>query len=79
MGPRLTVPDSAVLHAGDRSFVFVDLGGGRLRPQRVTVGQRADGRLEIVSGLEEGQPVVSSGTFLVSGESRLRAALDSWQ
>jgi Cu(I)/Ag(I) efflux system membrane fusion protein len=79
MGTRLTVPDSAVLHAGDRSFVFVDLGGGRLRPQRVTVGQHADGRLEILSGLEEGQPVVSSGTFLVSAESRLRAALDSWQ
>jgi Cu(I)/Ag(I) efflux system membrane fusion protein len=79
LGSRLTVPDSAVLYAGDRSFVFVDLGGGRLRPQRVTVGQLADGRVEILSGLEEGQPVVTGGTFLVSGESRLRAALDSWQ
>jgi Cu(I)/Ag(I) efflux system membrane fusion protein len=78
MGARLMVPDTAVLHAGDRDFVFLDLGGGRLRPQRVEVGMRSGDRLEILSGLEEGQPVVVSGTFLVAGESRLRAALESW-
>jgi Cu(I)/Ag(I) efflux system membrane fusion protein len=77
-GERLTVPDTAVLHAGDRRFVFLDLGAGRLRPQRVETGRMADGRIEILSGLEEGQPVVVSGTFLVAGESRLRAALETW-
>jgi Cu(I)/Ag(I) efflux system membrane fusion protein len=78
-GERLSVPDTAVLRAGDRSFVFVDLGEGRLRPQRVEIGTTSGGRVEILSGLDEGQPVVVSGTFLVSGESRLRAALESWQ
>ena len=78
MGTRLTVPDTAVLRAGERSFVFLDLGEGRLRPQRVEVGATSEGRVEIVSGLDEGQLVVASGTFLVSGESRLRAALESW-
>ena len=77
-GDTLNVPDTAVLHAGDRSFVFLDLGEGRLRPQRVETGRTADGRVEILSGLDEGQPVVVSGTFLVAGESRLRAALESW-
>jgi len=38
MGERLSVPDTAVLRAGERDFVFVDLGGGRLRPQRVETG-----------------------------------------
>jgi Cu(I)/Ag(I) efflux system membrane fusion protein len=78
LGPRLTVPDSAVLRAGERSFVFLDLGEGRLRPQRVETGVASDGRIEILSGLEDGARVVSSGTFLVAGESRLRAALESW-
>jgi Cu(I)/Ag(I) efflux system membrane fusion protein len=78
LGARLTVPDSAVLYAGERSFVFLDLGDGRLRPQEVGVGLRSDGRVEILSGLEQGQPVVVSGTFLVAGESRLRAALEAW-
>ena len=78
LGARLTVPESAVLRAGDRSFVFLDLGDGRLRPQRVETGIESDGRVEITAGLEAGQPVVVAGTFLVASESRLRSALDSW-
>jgi hypothetical protein len=34
--------------------------------------------VEVLSGLEEGQAVVSSATFLVASESRLRAALEQW-
>ncbi len=75
---RLVVPLSAVLHAGERSFVFLDLGEGRLRPQPVEVGMRVGEEVEVLSGLEEGQSVVSSATFLVASESRLRAALDQW-
>jgi Cu(I)/Ag(I) efflux system membrane fusion protein len=78
LGERLTVPEPAVLRAGDASFVFLDLGEGHLRPQRVTTGIESGGRIEITSGLAAGQPVVVAGTFLVAGESRLRAALESW-
>ena len=75
---HLVVPLSAVLHAGERSFVFLDLGGGRLRPQPVEVGMRVGEEVEILAGIEEGQSVVASATFLVASESRLRAALDQW-
>jgi membrane fusion protein, copper/silver efflux system len=75
---HLVVPLSAVLHAGERSFVFLDLGAGRLRPQPVEVGMRVSEEVEVLSGLEAGQRVVSSATFLVASESRLRAALDQW-
>jgi Cu(I)/Ag(I) efflux system membrane fusion protein len=75
---QLVVPLSAVLHAGERSFVFLDLGEGRLRPQPVEVGMRTGEEIAVLSGLEEGQAVVSSATFLVASESRLRAALDQW-
>jgi Cu(I)/Ag(I) efflux system membrane fusion protein len=78
LGERLVVPLSAVLHAGDRSFVFLDLGEGRLEPRRVEVGARVGEEIEIRAGLEEGQSVVSSATFLVASESRLREALDQW-
>jgi Cu(I)/Ag(I) efflux system membrane fusion protein len=77
-GLRTVVPQSAVLHAGERSFVFLDLGAGRFRPQRVEVGMRIGDRVEILSGLEPGQRIVTSGTFLVASESRLRAALEQW-
>lgn len=78
LGPRLVLPLSAVLHAGDRSFVFLDLGQGRLEPRRVEVGVRVGEEVEITAGLEEGASVVSSATFLVASESRLREALDRW-
>lgn len=72
------VPESAVLYAGDRQFVFVALGGGRFRPQAVEVGLRQGGRVEILEGLSGDEEVVSSGTFLIASESRLRAALEQW-
>jgi Cu(I)/Ag(I) efflux system membrane fusion protein len=75
---RLMVPLSAVVHAGERSFVFLDLGGGRFRPAPVTVGLRDGEEIEVRSGLDDGQTIVSSATFLVAAESRLRAALDRW-
>ena len=77
-GEGLVVPLSAVLHAGDRSFVFLDLGDGRFRPQEVRLGLRSGEEVEVASGLEEGQRVVASGTFLIASESRLRAALEQW-
>jgi Cu(I)/Ag(I) efflux system membrane fusion protein len=77
-GLRTLVPESAVLHAGERSFVFLDLGGGRFRPRRVEVGLRSGERVEILAGLEPGERIVTSGTFLIASESRLRAALEQW-
>jgi Cu(I)/Ag(I) efflux system membrane fusion protein len=75
---RLVVPQSALLQAGARAFVFLDLGGGRFRPREVEVGLRSGEDVEIARGLEPGERVVTSGTFLVASESRLRAALEQW-
>ncbi|MEN8184125.1 MAG: efflux RND transporter periplasmic adaptor subunit [Myxococcota bacterium] len=77
-GERLVVPQSAVLHAGERSFVFRALGDGRFRPQPVEVGLRSGEEVEILSGLEPGDAIVTSATFLIASESRLRAALEQW-
>jgi Cu(I)/Ag(I) efflux system membrane fusion protein len=76
--PRLTVPESAVLRAGARNFVFLELGAGRFRPQAVELGMRSGEWIEVLAGLAPGQRVVASGTFLIASESRLRAALDQW-
>ena len=77
-GERLVVPLSAVLRAGQRSFVFRALGDGRFRPQPVTLGLRSGEQVEVVEGLAAGDPIVASGTFLIASESRLRAALERW-
>jgi RND family efflux transporter MFP subunit len=74
LGRRLTVPDEAVLDTGLRKTVFVDRGNGFLEPRAVTAGERAGGRIEIVSGLKAGERVVSSGAFLIDSESQLKSA-----
>src|SRR5690606_38630523 len=56
-GERLVVPQSAVLYAGERSFVFRALGDGRFRPQAVEVGLRSGEEVEIRSGLAPGDEI----------------------
>jgi len=79
LGEVLAVPDEAVIVAGQIRVVFEDLGGGRLAPRRVKTGRRAGGYIEILSGLEPGDRVVTSGNFLIASESRLKSGLEQWQ
>ena len=39
------------------------------------VGARRNDRVEILSGVDEGETVVTTGNFLIDSESRLRAAI----
>lgn len=71
-GRRLVVPQAAVLQSGDRQTVFLDAGDGRFEPRVVKTGAQLADRIEILSGLKEGDRIVTSGTFLVDSESRLR-------
>jgi multidrug efflux pump subunit AcrA (membrane-fusion protein) len=69
---RLVVPQSAVLNSGDRQTVFVDRGNGYFEPRQVKAGIEHDGHIEILSGLQAGERIVTSGNFLLDSESRLR-------
>jgi RND family efflux transporter MFP subunit len=71
-GARLSVPVEAVLDTGERRTVYVDKGNGMLEPRHVETGARLGGRVEILSGLNAGERVVTSGNFLIDSESRLR-------
>ena len=72
--PRVMVPIDAVLDSGERKTVFVDRGNGRLEPRHVQTGEQMGDRVEILSGLEPGERIVISGTFLIDSESQLKAA-----
>lgn len=69
----LTVPVDAVVDTGLRKTVFVERGEGIFEPQAITTGWRADGKVEVLSGLTAGDRIVLSGTFLVDSESQLRS------
>ncbi|MES1944512.1 RND family efflux transporter MFP subunit [Salinisphaera sp. PC39] len=78
LGERLAVPESAVLFSGDARVVFVDLGDGRLQPRRIETGQRTEDYIEVASGLEAGETVVTSGNFLIDAETRLKTGIKQW-
>jgi RND family efflux transporter MFP subunit len=77
-GSALTVPFSAVLPTGQRTLVFVDRGGGRLEPREVEVGGKFGDSIVVLSGLKEGDRVVSSANFLIDAEAKVQGALKSW-
>jgi Cu(I)/Ag(I) efflux system membrane fusion protein len=77
LGAGLVVPESAVVHAGERQLVFLDLPDGRLQPREVLLGPKVSGGVQVLRGLEEGERVVASANFLLDSESSLKAALYS--
>jgi RND family efflux transporter MFP subunit len=70
------VPDMAVLRSGERNTVFVALDGGHFEAREVIIGARAEGnQYQVISGLSEGDRVVTSGQFMLDSESQLREAI----
>ncbi len=76
--PATAVPDSAVIDSGTRQVVLVAKGEGRFEPREVKLGRRGGGYTEITSGLQLGEEVVISATFLIDAESNLKAALQAF-
>ncbi|MBQ0818529.1 MAG: efflux RND transporter periplasmic adaptor subunit [Methyloceanibacter sp.] len=73
--PVTAVPASAVIDSGTRQVVLVAKGEGRFEPRAVKLGHRGDGYVEVLNGVEPGEEVVTSATFLIDSESNLKAAL----
>lgn len=70
--PALTVPELAVIGEGSGSHVWRVLDGNRVERATVQTGGRREGRIEIVSGLSEGQMVVAEGTVKLRGPGPIR-------
>ena len=72
----LLVPDMAVLRSGEKYTVFLALEGGKFEPRTVTLGPQAENdTYQVLSGLSEGDRIVTSGQFLLDSESQLREAI----
>jgi Cu(I)/Ag(I) efflux system membrane fusion protein len=72
----LLIPSEALVDTGDSQYVFVAKARGHFEPRLVQVGARAGDKVQVASGLAEGETVVTTGNFLLDSESRLRAAID---
>ncbi len=71
----VTIPASAALDTGRRTLVFVDRDDGHLEPRAIRAGARAGDFIQVRSGLEAGERVVTRALFLVDSESQMKAAI----
>jgi membrane fusion protein, heavy metal efflux system len=63
--PVLVVPRSALIELAGKTVVFVQVTEGEFETHEVTTGDAAAGRVRVLSGLREGEPVVVDGAFTV--------------
>ncbi len=77
-GERLVVPYSAVIHAGTKEIIYIQENENSYLPRTITTGAVGDNDLiEVTSGINEGDLIVTSGQFMLDSESRLNEALAS--
>ena len=72
----LLVPDMAILRSGEKYTAFVVLDGGKFEPRTLILGPQAENDMyQVISGLREGERIVTSGQFMLDSESQLREAI----
>jgi RND family efflux transporter MFP subunit len=76
--PVITIPTSAVIDSGTRQIALIQAGQGRFEPREIKLGERSVDRVEVLSGLREGESVVVAANFLIDAESNLKAAISGF-
>jgi len=70
----LVIPKSSVLWTGTRSVVYVDLSDAQnaaFEMREVVLGPRAGEKYVVLTGLEEGEDIVTNGVFAVDAAAQL--------
>lgn len=73
IGNATTMPIEALLEDGDSTYAYT-VRDGRARRADITVGRMTDMRVEVLSGLSEGDSVIVSGVAELTDGVRVRVA-----
>ncbi len=73
----LAVPRSAVIQTGPEALVYVEHEGGTYTQQPVKLGRRGDAFVEILSGVNPGDKVVTSGNLLLDGQAEMNRSFST--
>ena len=65
----LLIPREALIRTGSQSRVVLAKGEGRFKSIAVKVGRIGEDKVEILSGLKDGERIVTSAQFLIDSES----------
>ena len=68
----LSVPDTSIMMEGEKSYIYKVSDKNIANKTEVKIGLRADGKVEILSGLSEGDLVVAEGLKKVRPKSKIK-------
>jgi membrane fusion protein, copper/silver efflux system len=74
LGVVLSVPNSAVMDLGTRHVVYTQRAAGVYQSRNVRIGHVTQHYTQITEGLQEHDPIVTAGAFLIDAQSQLRSA-----
>jgi Cu(I)/Ag(I) efflux system membrane fusion protein len=72
-GEFLSVPNEAIIEEGDRRVVYVQREAGRYTPEEIQTGVQGELYTQVLKGLNEGDQVVTFGSFFIDAEFKLKA------
>ncbi len=68
----LSIPDTGVIYEGDKKFVYKVLENNTVQKIEVTTGTRNKGKIELLSGLVNGNKVVAEGLTKVRPRIKIK-------
>jgi len=71
-GPFLSVPNASIIEEGESQVVYLKLPSGEYAPRTIHTGIQGELYTQIVDGLDDGDEVVSIGSFFVDADNKLK-------
>jgi len=68
----LSVPDTSIVMEGEKSYVYIVSDKNITNKTEVDIGLRSDGKVEILSGLSEGDQIVAEGLKKVRPRGKIK-------
>ena len=68
----LSVPDTSIMMEGEKSYIYKVSDENVTNKTEVDIGLRSDGRVEILSGLNEGDQIVAEGLKKVRPRAKIK-------
>ena len=68
----LSVPDTSIMMEGEKSYVYIVSDKNITNKTEVNIGLRSNGKVEILSGLSEGDQIVAEGLKKVRPQGKIK-------
>jgi RND family efflux transporter MFP subunit len=79
LGKKIVVPEDSVLWSGEKYYVFVKGEGGKIVPREIVVGEKVKDGYIVEYGLSGNEEIISSGTFFIDSEVKLKSAIEKFK